>query len=70
MEYEDEIVRQYERFFLARVASPRRGLGEVAPMHDSDGIAGWRWWTLAEMDSTAEAIWPAGLADVIRGALG
>jgi len=50
MEYEDEIVRQYERF--------------------SDGIAAWRWWTLAEMDSTDEAIWPAGLADVIRGALG
>jgi hypothetical protein len=39
-------------------------------MHDSDGIAAWRWWTLAEMDSTDEAIWPAGLADVIRGALG
>lgn len=70
MEYEDEIVRQYERFFLARVASPRRELGKVAAMHDSDGIAAWRWWTLAEMDSTAEAIWPAGLADVIRGALG
>ncbi|MFZ0191547.1 MAG: NUDIX domain-containing protein [Streptosporangiaceae bacterium] len=70
MEYEDEIVRQYERFFLARVASPHRGLGEVAAMHDSDGIAAWRWWTLAEMDSAAEAIWPAGLADVIRGALG
>jgi len=70
MEYEDEIVRQHERFFLARVARARRGLGEVAAMHDSDGIAAWRWWTLAEMDSTAEAIWPAGLADLIRGALG
>jgi 8-oxo-dGTP pyrophosphatase MutT (NUDIX family) len=69
MEYADEIVRQHERFFLARVASPRRALGEVAAMHDSDGIAAWRWWTLAEMDSTAETIWPAGLADVIRGAL-
>ena len=64
------IVRQHERYFLARVASARRGLGEVAAMHDSDGIAAWRWWTLAEMDSTAEAIWPAGLADLIRGALG
>ena len=69
MEYSDAIVQQHERFFLARVQVPRRGLGEVADMHVSDGIAAWRWWTLAEMDSADEAIWPAGLADVIRKAL-
>jgi ADP-ribose pyrophosphatase YjhB (NUDIX family) len=67
MEYEDEIVRQEERFFLARVPTPLRGLGEVTAMHVSDGITGWRWWTLAEMDSTEEDIWPSGLADLIRG---
>jgi ADP-ribose pyrophosphatase YjhB (NUDIX family) len=60
------IVRQHERFFLARVATGRRGLGEVADMHVSDGIAGWHWWTLAELDATGEKIWPAGLADLIR----
>jgi ADP-ribose pyrophosphatase YjhB (NUDIX family) len=70
MEYTDEIVRQHERFFLARVPTARRGLGEVAAMHHSDGIAAWHWWTLAELDSTAEVIWPSGLANLIRGALG
>jgi ADP-ribose pyrophosphatase YjhB (NUDIX family) len=70
MEYEDEIVQQHERFFLARVPTGRRRLGEVAAMHVSDGIAAWHWWTLAEMDSTAESIWPAGLADLIRSVLG
>ena len=70
MEHEDKIVRQQERFFLARVPVARRGLGEVAAMHASDGIAAWHWWTLAEMDSTEEAIWPSGLADLIRGVLG
>jgi len=70
MEHEDEIVRQQERFFLARVPVARRGLGEVAAMHVSDGIAAWHWWTLAEMDSTEEDIWPAGLAELIRGVLG
>jgi ADP-ribose pyrophosphatase YjhB (NUDIX family) len=70
MEYADAIVRQHERFFLARVQTARRELGEVAAMHTSDGIAAWRWWTLAEMDSTEEAIWPAGLADLIRSLLG
>jgi ADP-ribose pyrophosphatase YjhB (NUDIX family) len=70
MEYADAIVRQYERFFLARVAVGRRELGEVAAMHVSDGIAAWHWWTLAEIDATDEVIWPAGLAGLIRGLIG
>jgi ADP-ribose pyrophosphatase YjhB (NUDIX family) len=67
---EPAIIRQHERIFLARVQVARRSLGEVAAMHASDGIAGWRWWTLAEIDATAEAIWPPGLADLIRGLIG
>jgi ADP-ribose pyrophosphatase YjhB (NUDIX family) len=70
MEYADAIVEQHERFFVARVPAARRELGAVGAMHASDGIAAWRWWTLAEMDATAEVIWPAGLADLIRGVLG
>ena len=66
MEHADAIVRQHERFFLARVGTGHRGLGEVADMHVSDGIAGWHWWTLAELDATDETIWPPGLADLIR----
>jgi len=64
------LVRQHDHYFIGRVPDESRPLGEVAAMHASDGIHEARWWTLAEMDSTAEAIWPAGLADVIRGALG
>jgi hypothetical protein len=48
------------------VETGRRGLGEVAAMHVSDGIAAWHWWTLAELDTTGELVWPAGLADLIR----
>jgi ADP-ribose pyrophosphatase YjhB (NUDIX family) len=70
MEYADAIVRQHERFFLARVQTVRRELGDVAAMHTSDGIAAWCWWTLAEMDSTSEVIWPHGLAGLIRSLLG
>jgi ADP-ribose pyrophosphatase YjhB (NUDIX family) len=66
MEYADAPVRQHERFFLARVETGRRGLGEVADMHVSDGIAAWHWWTLAELDATSELIWPPGLANLIR----
>jgi 8-oxo-dGTP pyrophosphatase MutT (NUDIX family) len=67
MEYADAIVRQHERIFLARVETVGRGLGEVAAMHLSDGIAAWHWWTVAEMDATDEVIWPPRLADLIRG---
>lgn len=70
MEYAGVMVRQHERFFLARIGAARRGLGEVAAMHVSDGIAAWRWWTLAEMDTTGEVIWPPGLAGLIRGLAG
>ena len=66
MESAGAIVRQHERFFTARVGVGQRGLGEVADMHVSDGIAAWHWWTLAELDATHETIWPADLADLIR----
>ena len=66
MLYGDRIVRQREVFFLARVSVDQRALGEVAAMHVSDGIAETRWWTLAELDSTEETVWPEGLADLVR----
>ncbi|HEX5303007.1 MAG TPA: NUDIX domain-containing protein [Streptosporangiaceae bacterium] len=69
MEYADAIVRQHERFFIGRVEVAGRELGEVAATHVSDGIAAWHWWTLAELDATGEAIWPPGLAGLIRGLL-
>lgn len=70
MEHGGRIVRQHECLFLARADRACRELGDVAAMHASDGIAAWRWWTLAELDTTAEVIWPAGLAGLIRDALG
>jgi ADP-ribose pyrophosphatase YjhB (NUDIX family) len=73
MEYEDEIVHQHERFFIGRTEPARRALGQddgLVAMHVSDGIAAWRWWTLAEMDATDEVIWPSGLAELIRSLLG
>ena len=67
--FPDRTVRQEERLYLARTEHPRREITGVDAMHASDGIAAWRWWSLAELDSTAEVIWPAELADVIRKVL-
>jgi ADP-ribose pyrophosphatase YjhB (NUDIX family) len=66
MGYGPRIVRQHEVFFAARVRVVRRPLGDVAAMHSSDGIAAARWWTAAEIEASAEDIWPAGLAGLVR----
>ncbi len=69
MEYDDAIVKQAERFFLARTDQAEREITGVEAMHESDGIATWRWWSLDELDTTSEAIWPAELANLIRKTL-
>ena len=66
MEHGGRIVRQREEYFTARVLIARRPLGEVGSMHVSDGIDGSRWWSLAELEATEQAIWPDGLADLVR----
>jgi ADP-ribose pyrophosphatase YjhB (NUDIX family) len=69
MEYDDAIVTQAEHFFLARTDQPERQISGVEAMHESDGIATWRWWALDELDNTDEAIWPSELAELIRKTL-
>jgi ADP-ribose pyrophosphatase YjhB (NUDIX family) len=60
---------QNERLYLARTAHPSRQIRGVDAMHASDGIAAWRWWTVAELDATGETFWPSDLADLIRAEL-
>ncbi len=69
MDYGGRRVRQHERLFLARTDQAWREIRGVDAMHAADGIAAWRWWTLAELDKAAEAVWPAELADLIRNVL-
>jgi ADP-ribose pyrophosphatase YjhB (NUDIX family) len=69
MEYAGQIVNQHERLYLARTSQRRRPIAGVDAMHASDGIAAWRWWSLAELDATDERVWPPGLPSLIRSAL-
>ena len=62
-------MRQREILYLARTDQPGRAIRGVEAMHASDGIAAWRWWTLAELDRTDETIWPERLADLTRQAM-
>lgn len=69
MDYAGRIVHQDERLYLARTDQAGREIGDVAAMHEADGIAAWHWWTLAELDETEEQVWPPGLAGLIRANL-
>jgi 8-oxo-dGTP pyrophosphatase MutT (NUDIX family) len=69
MDYGGWMVEQQERLYLARTVQPGRQIRGVEAMHATDGIGGWRWWSLPELDQTAEEVWPHGLADLIRSLL-
>jgi len=61
--------RQDQEFFVARV-----GCAEVdtSGFHDVErgSIDAHRWWTADELDTTAETVYPRGLARLVREALG
>ncbi|SDG66692.1 ADP-ribose pyrophosphatase YjhB, NUDIX family [Sinosporangium album] len=55
-------VRQVERYYLARFAAD-----DIDPDRATqpDDIQARRWWTLAELRSTSETIYPLGLSDLV-----
>ena len=57
---------QHDHYFAGHVTEEERPLGPVAAMHASDGIVSHRWWSLTELDETAEDVYPPGLADLVR----
>ena len=63
--FEGRLVRQIERYFLARVPA-----FEARPANLGDVEAGFfdglRWWTLPELEGCAEGFAPADLPDLIR----
>jgi ADP-ribose pyrophosphatase YjhB (NUDIX family) len=69
MDYAGRMVHQDERLYIARTDQAGREIRDVAAMHEADGIAAWRWWTLAELDDASEQVWPSGLAGLIRANL-
>jgi ADP-ribose pyrophosphatase YjhB (NUDIX family) len=70
MKWPGRLVHQDERLYLARTDLLARRITGVDAMHAADGIAAWRWWTVAELTSTDQTIWPAELAELIRQELG
>ena len=62
--YHGRMVDQHETYFVARVPgwTPAGSPEHMA----ADGIAGWRWFSAAEVEASTDDIWPAGLAGLLR----
>ena len=54
-----------ERYFVVRLPDATVDTSRLAETEDNP-VLGTRWWTLAELESTAERIEPRGLAEVAR----
>lgn len=66
--FEGKPLRQFEQFFVARVrefAIDPRGWTEL----ESRTMLESRWWTLAELESATERIFPDNLIDLVRAQL-
>ena len=59
-------VRQSERYYLARIPEAAVRPGSAT---QTDNIRESRWWTLAEMSSTGQTIYPAGLGTLLQSVL-
>ena len=61
------LLSQTEQFFLLRVSRRLIDLGEpVREAHATEGILEARWWSLDDIDRSAEPVFPDGLANRIR----
>ena len=64
----DRVVHQHECFYLLEGASPNFS-SEIEEVHRQEGIIEHRWWTIPEIESTTDPIFPEGLASQLRSLL-
>ena len=65
--FRGESIRQAERYFLMRLSGTDANLGEsVQEAHRREGIVASRWWSVEEVERTAEQIFPVDLARRLR----
>ena len=65
--YHGTLITQHETIYVTRTAN-RSSAGQAENLA-LDGIVDSRWWTLRELQDTAEVVWPEGLATLLPEAL-
>jgi 8-oxo-dGTP pyrophosphatase MutT (NUDIX family) len=65
--FRGKAVRQEERYFLLRVSPGALTLGpDAAHVHRQEGIIAMRWWTLDDIETTSEQVFPEDLPRRLR----
>jgi len=60
-------IRQEEHYFLCRIAPGEVALEhEVREAHRHEGIVAMRWWTLEDIETTSDQVFPEDLAQRVR----
>jgi 8-oxo-dGTP pyrophosphatase MutT (NUDIX family) len=66
--FRGQSIRQVERYFLARVSRPDAALSHTErEAHHREGIVAARWWSLEEIETTSERVFPKDLCERLRG---
>jgi 8-oxo-dGTP pyrophosphatase MutT (NUDIX family) len=68
--FRGRLIRQVEHYFLMRLSRHDVVLGKlVREAHRREGIVASRWWSLGEIETTSEQIFPEDLCERVRGSL-
>jgi len=62
---QSDLIHQQDRYFHARVDSPEVDVGGQDEI-ESDLMVEHRWWSLSELDETADTVYPVGLGGHLR----
>ena len=63
--YSDQIVEQHDVFYGLRTSAFTVSADGLTP-EEQITMGQWRWWTLAELTSTTERVWPHQIAELVR----
>jgi hypothetical protein len=66
--FRGQSIRQVERFFLMQLSRHDLPFGEIVlEAHRREGIVAARWWSLEEIETTFEQVFPEDLSARLRG---
>jgi 8-oxo-dGTP pyrophosphatase MutT (NUDIX family) len=66
--FRGQSIHQVERYFLVRLSREEVGGGEIlSDANRLEGIVAARWWSLREIETTSESVFPSDLSERLRG---
>jgi 8-oxo-dGTP diphosphatase len=64
--WNNDTVEQEEQFFIAPLTEPLVIDAELKATHKAENIQTYRWWTMNELATTSDLVFPEGLAEDLQ----